>query len=823
MYSLYEFLRRPNQLSDLLPWAALIAPGVILNKDGSLQKSYRFRGPDLDSSTRAGLIAVAAKLNNVFKRLGTGWVIFVEAQRIQSGCYPESDFPCTAAALIDEERKQFFGSGQHYENNYYLTLTFLPPPENCGRWEKRLIDRDYEKEESIFQTQRKNFLTETERVFSLFKETMTEAEPLSDEETLTYLHSTVSTKRHGVKVPECPMYLDAYIADSPLIPGLEPKLGLRGQLRYVRVISIKQFPGASLPGILDNLNRLNFEYRWTSRFLCLDKEDAVKELDAYQRKHFSKRKNFLTTIREQLTKQEAPIDNPDAVAKSGDAESAIRELKADLVSYGFFTMAVVIMDADPSRVDKKARAIEKTINALGFVTVDEQVNAVDAWLGTIPGLFRANIRRPLLHTVNLAHLFPVSAIWAGPEKNFHLNGPALMHTQTPDKTPFRFNLHIGDVGHTMIVGPPGMGKSVLLASSAVQYLRYPQAQVYIFDKDGACRALTAGVGGDFYDLADERDGALSFQPLANIDDENERAWAAEWLYDYLRGENMAITPEIKSAVWAALCSLANAPAEERTISGFVFLVQDKNIKQALQPLTLNGAFGKLFDANRDTLQYGRWQAFEMAKLMNLAAAIPPTLGYLFHRLEQRFTGEPTLLPLDESWVFLKNPVFAPKIQEWLKVLRKKNVAVIFATQSLADIASSPVASAIIESCLTKIYLPNPAALDRTTQPLYEAFGLNRTEIQLIAQAAPKRQYYYKSPLGSRLFELALGPVALAYCGASSPEDQWMVQKILREDGKENFNEEWLVYKNLPEAVARLKELQRGNVAQRAKISLNDQK
>jgi type IV secretion system protein VirB4 len=325
--------------------------------------------------------------------------------------------------------------------------------------------------------------------------------------------------------------------------------------------------------------------------------------------------------------------------------------------------------------------------------------------------------------------------------------------------------------------------------------------------------LTAGVGGDFYDLADEHDGALSFQPLANINDENERAWAAEWLYDYLRGENIMITPEIKSTVWAALCSLANAPAEERTISGFVFLVQDKSIKQAIQPLTLNGAFGKLFDANADNLKYGRWQVFEMAKLMNMATAIPPTLGYLFHRLEQRFTGEPSVLPLDESWLFLKNPVFAPKILEWLKVLRKKNVAVIFATQSLSDIAGSPVASAIIESCLTKIYLPNPSALDQATKPLYEAFGLNETEIRIIAQAAPKRQYYYKSPLGSRLFELAMGPVAIAYCGASSPRDQQMVQKILAEDGKEKFNEEWLVYKNLPDVVPRLKELQQGgNVA-----------
>ena len=790
-------------MTDLLPWYLLVAPGTILNKDGSFQKTYRFRGPDLDSSTREELINLTARLNNVFTRLGTDWIIWVEAQRIQSEQYPESEFPNPVAALIDAERKSFFSSGRHYENNYFLTFVYLPPPDYSGLLEKFLIDRCYQKVEATLQTDLKFFLSKVEQAFDLFHAVIPVSEELDDEATLTYLHTTISPKRHPVKVPEDMMELAKIISDSALTKGLEPILGSWYWLRHLRMISIMHFPGSTLPVMLDKLNRLNFEYRWTSRFFCLDKRDGLKELDTKQRNLFSKRKRFLTTIREQLTKREAPIDNPDALVKSNDASAAIQEQQADLVRFGFFTLTVVVMDADPNQADQKARAVETVINNLGFTTVVEQVNAMDAWLGSLPGLFRANARRWLLHTINLSHLIPVSAIWAGPERNNHLDGPVLMHTQTPDQTPFRLNLHLGDNGHTMIVGPTGMGKSVLLAALAVQYLRYPGAQVYLFDKDGSCRALTAGVGGDFYDLADEQEGMLSFQPLAQIDDNHEREWARDWLLDYLAGENIELTPEIKSTVWAALGSLAKALSLERTISGFTFLVQDQRIKQALQPLTLNGAFGKLFDAKSDNLTYSRWQAFEMAKLLNLSAAIPPTLSYLFHRMQQRLTGAPSLLLLDESWLFLKNPLFASQIEDWLFTLRKKNAAVVFATPSLSTITESTMAATIVESCRTKIYLPNPAALEQTIKPLYQAFGLNETEIRTIAQATPKRQYYYKSTGGSRLFELALGPVALAYCGASSPQDQQMVRKILAEDGPENFNEKWLAYQQLTEALLNL--------------------
>lgn len=791
MYRIREYRKNPDRLSDLLPWAALIGPGIILNKDGSFQKTLKFRGPDLDSATETELVAVSSRFNNVFKRLGSGWAIFAEARREISNGYPSACFPDHVSFLIDEERRSLFEGNRHYESAYYLTLVYLPPSDISNRLTSLFIENG-SKVAVDYHAQLNHFGVEVVRLLDLLRGVIPEIRPLDDDETLTYLHGTISFKRHFVKTPEIPMYLDAVLADMPLIGGLEPRLG---DVRF-KAISVLGFPGTGIPGILDVLNRLAIEYRWMTRFIPMDKPEGIRELNRFKRKWFSKRKGLVTLAKEIMSGSESVMVDTDAENKAFDTDHALQELSNDDVSYGYFTATVIVWAEGSDRLDIMARAVEKAINSLGFTTLSESMNAVEAWLGTIPGHCRANVRRPILNTMNLTHLLPVSAVWAGPEKNTHFDAPVLFHAVTSGNTPFRVCLHVGDVGHAMVVGPTGSGKSVLLALMEAQFLRYPEAQVYIFDKGGAAKAVTAGVGGDFYNLGEEVAG-LSFQPLALIDDELERSWATEWILDLLRKENVEVTPTVKKEVWVGLTSLSTAPFEQRTISGLIALLQNSLLRQALHSCSIDGPHGHLLDATGDSLNYGSWQCFEMEHLMNTPAVIPAVLSYLFHRLEQRFTGKATLLVLDEAWIFFDNPLFAQKIREWLKVLRKCNVSVIFATQSLSDIINSPIATALIESCHSRIFLPNDKALDESTADIYRRFGLNDRQIRILALAQPKREYYYQSPLGNRLFELGLGPVALAYCAAGSKEDLKAIGSFLDKHGKEGFNPAWAEYKGLP--------------------------
>lgn len=216
----------------------------------------------------------------------------------------------------------------------------------------------------------------------------------------------------------------------------------------------------------------------------------------------------------------------------------------------------------------------------------------------------------------------------------------------------------------------------------------------------------------------------------------------------------------------------------------------------LEALTLKGPHGAMLDGAGESLTPSRFDTFELEALMATPSAVGPVLAALFHHLEESFDGRPTLLVLDEAWLFLGETAFAAKIREWLKTLRKKRVAVVFATQSLDDVAASSIAAALIESCPTQVFLPNPRALEPASADLYRGFGLNRRQLELIAFAAPKRAYYWRQPHGRRLFDLRLTGVGLALCGAGSPEDQSLIDAVLRRSDAAGFAREFLKAKGV---------------------------
>ena len=262
---------------------------------------------------------MAGRLNNAFRRLGSGWAIFVETTRLSALRYPESRFPDAASALIDAERKaDFEEEGAHYESSYYLTFLYLPPAEDAARAESWLYEGKAQSGVDARAILR-GFVDRTDRVLQLVEGFMPESAWLDDADTLTYLHSTVSTKRHRVRVPEIPMCLDALLADQPLTGGLEPRLGKS----HLRILTVVGFPTSTTPGVLDELNRLAFPYRWSTRAIMLDKTDATKLLTRIRRQWFAKRKSIAAILKEVMTNEASTLVDSYATNKAADADLAL--------------------------------------------------------------------------------------------------------------------------------------------------------------------------------------------------------------------------------------------------------------------------------------------------------------------------------------------------------------------------------------------------------------------------------------------------------------------------------------------------------------------
>ncbi len=787
--------------SDFLLYDSMIAPGVVFGKDASFTAGWYFRGDDLASSTDNELASVSARVNLALRLLGGGWMLHCDLVRRPAPGYPERGaFPDRTTLTIDAERRtQFLHEGTHFESVYALFLTFLPPMRIEGRLRSFVVQgevSDDGKVDSPMQKALDTFLKACndfqDRMSSVLKLDRMEDTHQVDEfgsprivsELVSYLHYAATGDYQPMVLPRNLMYLDSVIGNVDYLHGLKPKLGKR----HMRVVAIDGFPHESYPSILNALDGLPLSYRWTTRFIFLDQEKAKQEIESVRRKWKQKVRGFL----DQLLNRQGNI-NDDALLMTGDSGNAMQEAESGDVRYGRYTATITLMHENLEALELSVRDVTKLLTGKGFGARVEDTNATEAHFGSLPGDGYRNIRRQMVHTMNLADLLPLTAVWSGLPSNpcpfYPPDSPPLAYAATSGATPFRLGLHVGDVGHTLILGPTGAGKSTLLAFLIAQHFRYPKAQVFAFDKGYSLYALTKACGGEHYDIAGDK-GGLSFCPLQHIDSDADLAWAVEWVEGLLVLQTGARPrPEQSNKLHNAMMLLRESP--RRTLTEFVANVQDKEVRDSLQYFTLEGPMGSLLDAERDTLGTGKFQVFEMEHLMGLGEkAVVPVLLYLFRRIEKRLDGSPTLVPLDEAWIMLGHPTFRERIKEWLKVMRKANAVVMPATQSLSDIFSSSIRDVLLESCPTKILLPNPEAMNETSFKLYQVMGLNETQIHILSVAQQKRHYYYMSPLGRRLFEFGFAGVAMSFIGASSKEDVAAVNVLVKAYGQA-WPAEWL--------------------------------
>ncbi|MGL4755815.1 MAG: VirB4 family type IV secretion/conjugal transfer ATPase [Aeromonadaceae bacterium] len=794
-------------LADLLIHAAVVDDGVIVGKNGSFMASWLYKGNDNASSTEKQREMVSFRINQALAGLGNGWMVHIDAVRRPAPNYSErgaSNFPDPVSAALDEERRRLFESlGTMYEGYFVFTVTWFPPVLAQRKFVELMFDDDTVAPDHKART--KGLINQFKREISSIENRLSSAVEMirlkgqkivcedhtvvTHDDFLSWIQFCVTGNHHPVILPSNPMYLDAIIGGQEMWGGVVPKIGRK----FIQVVAIEGFPLESTPGILAALAELPIEYRWSSRFIFMDQHESIAHLDKFRKKWRQKVRGFFDQV---FNTNTGAIDQ-DALSMVQDAESAIAEINSGLIAMGYYTSLVVLMDEDRDALESSARSVEKAINRLGFAARIETINTLDAYLGSIPGHGVENVRRPLINTMNLADLLPTSSIWTGsasaPCPLYPPQSPALMHCVTHGATPFRLNLHVRDLGHTFMFGPTGAGKSTHLGIIAAQLRRYKGMSIYAFDKGMSMYALTKATGGRHFTVAAD-DGKLAFCPLQFLETKSDRAWAMEWIDTILALNGVETTPGQRNDIGHAIISMRDSGA--RTFSEFYTTIQDEQIREAIKQYTIDGAMGHLLDAEEDGLQLSDFTTFEIEELMNLGEKYAlPVLLYLFRRIERSLKGQPAVIILDEAWLMLGHPAFRAKIREWLKVMRKANCLVLMATQSLSDAANSGILDVIVESTATKIFLPNIYARDEDSSALYRRMGLNARQIEIIATAVPKRQYYYVSENGRRLYDLALGPLALAFVGASDKESVATIQQLEAKFG-DDWIHEWLSEKGL---------------------------
>lgn len=781
---LRDYQEQPRATGQLFNFdVALDDSGFILMRNGTILTTYRMEGIDVTTATSEQLEGLSQNLNDWLKKLGEGWAIYVTNRRSRTA-RPEmgGTFSSASTALFDQLRKdQYQKSNDYYSSDLYLSVAFKPrakvgSKKSVDEFKKRLFDIEDYIEDLLGLTQ------------------------LDKKEHLSFLYDCINFE--GRSITDKNHFISPVLASKGLITGRTPKIGDY----YFSCFSIIGFPDFTYKGFLQGLDEIDVPMRWTSRIITMDKmtqrsiikrerkNQGIAAIDPGQ-----KAEDALVTNDDndslEARKEEEALSEDAAFSMVADGTEALSAIREGSKAFYQFTSTLLIYDKTKSGLEKKKRTIEKFFKRNEVAFNNNGFNNVDAWIGSVPAHVN-NQRRYLLSTENIADIISTSSSWKGPQFNpsdkFPSQSPPLFIGKTRSHEPFRHHRpSVEDLGHGMIIGDTGSGKSVYVNAEIAAWDRYPNSQVFVFDNGYSGQILCEASGGDHFDLASNTGQKVSFQPFRNLSMENkeERQWASYFidLLFEMQGEELSGSEKSKK-IMPALQELTTMDPEDRTFTSLQITVQDQRLKEVIKIYTKSGNY-EILDGVEPNQKNSHHQVFELSKLENLSAEIYiPTLMYLFNRVRRSLDSEkPTLVYVEEAWQAFNNPIFSKWMSEQLLTWRKYNGHLNLVVHKPSQIQNIPQADIFVSSCRTKIFCPNPNARSQKGRAGYEVFDLNDKELQIIAEMKERREYFERTTKGSVIYELDLTPAQLALItepkGYSLSSRQQKIKALKTEHGR----------------------------------------
>ena len=759
-----------------------------LTKSGDLGAALRIGGIDYESLDHAGRDYAVKRLEAALRSLDDKCRLYQVLFKRNRPAIPHAEYENPLVRAAVEQRIAFLESkadrlysieiywvvmidGSYQKTGLLHALAQLPKQPLSSLRDLRALFSGNKERTLIYEQIERDRVRLQQKVNSLSGQLndLTSVELLGAEKTFRLIRRLVNFRPSKIDAaPLCgARHLDGQVCGSELEAH-------RGYLRmdddYLRVLTLKELPGETRPLILNGLLDIPANFHVVTEWHPVDNAKARKEIASRRRHHHNSKTSFVSNLqdRQNAGNQDNLVDDSRAAAVA-ELGNALTAMGMEGKNFGEFTLSVVIYDEDRTKVEHAIAEFQKLFTQHDGLLYEERYNLLNAFFATVPGNKQFNLRKQWALNSNYADLSILFTVDSGSQWNPHLEREYLAVLESTHGTPYYLNIHSGDVAHTLLLGATGSGKSFTL-STALQAVQKYDPLTFIFDLGGSYEALTRAFGGTYLNVGLKNPGFTinPFSLEATHDNMN-------FLYRFLRvlieaGGRYELTPEDEKALFAAIERVYKLPAEIRTLTNFASILGP--LGERLHRWTRfgqqgAGQFGHLFDNPQDTLTFARFQTFNFDGWADYPDILEPLLFYVLQRASSEIekpanTATFKVFVIDEAWIFLKNHTIRDWITRAEKTWRKKNAAMILATQSVVELAASDMLHIVNESCPTKIFLSNPN-IDRKMYA--EIFQLNDTQLELLESLVPKRELLLIQPRGTK--KLVLEVDALGYWMATN--------------------------------------------------------
>lgn len=732
-----KYASRELNTSDFIPYQCHWNKNTILTKDKSLMQVIKIGGFSFETADDSDVEIKKNIRNMLFKGLASGSIdLYFHTIRRKTSLLSENPFtidpnvkiPSNFVDYLQQEWQKKYATKSAYTNDLYITITKTADKEGAAIFQHLYNKFMSSADQSVWESSIRDLQEELEEITGRILSTLSHYSPELLEvyenkngvfcEITEFLSKIINCGDSSLTLmPSIP--IDKYLATNRLYFGkkaLESKGAISS--KYAGIVTVKEYGPSSSAGSFDGFLQMPFEFIMSQSFRFSNRQVAISKMQLQQ--------NRMIQAEDKAVSQIAEISHALDLAVSGE------------IAFGHHHISILVTGENIKELESNISMASVEMFNSGLQPGRETINLEASFWGQLPGNSSYIVRKSIINSLNLSGFASLHNFPKGKAKNNHW-GDSVTVFDTTSGTPFHFNFHVRDVGHSLIIGPTGAGKTVLMNFLCAMAQKF-KCRMFFFDKDRGAEIFIRAIGGKH--MVIDPGKKCSFNPFQLNETGENKTFLLEWLKALVTVNGEDITAEDITTLTQAIAGnykLNKSDRRLRNVVPFLGIEGPGSLANRIAMWHSKGSHANIFDNEEDGLDLSSYHCFgfEMAELLKDNMSLSSVLLYIFHRINISLDGTATMIVLDEAWALIDNPVFAPKIKDWLKVLRKLNTFVIFATQSVEDATKSKISDTLIQQTATQIFLPNLKATD-----VYKtAFMLSSREYQLIKTTDPSSRYF----------------------------------------------------------------------------------